>query len=122
MGNTIVAQNKKLINQHDSPPKTQSCNCRNINSCSLSGDCREKNIIYQATVRSNNSIMNYFGLCGMRNRFYNPILQSHALLKKPFKMQSYQTLQICMGMQRSRINPFHPLEIRLSRIVIQTRE
>ena len=55
MRNIIAAQNKKLINQYDSPPKTQPCNCRNTNSGPLSGNCREKNIIYQATARSNKS-------------------------------------------------------------------
>ena len=63
MGNIIAAQNKKLIYQHDSLPKTQFCNCRNTDSCPLSRNCREKNIIHQATVKSNNSTMNCFGLC-----------------------------------------------------------
>ena len=73
MGNIITAQNEKLINQHDSPPKTQPYNCRNTNSCPLSGNCREKNIIYQATVRSNSTTMNYFGLCetDFKTRYYN---------------------------------------------------
>ena len=73
MGNITAAQNKKLINQHDSPPKTQPCNCRNTNSCPLSGNCREKNIIYPATVRSNNCSLNYFGLCetDFKTRYYN---------------------------------------------------
>ena len=52
-----------MINKHDSPLKTKPCNIRNTDSCSLSGNCHEKNIIHQATVRSNNSITNYFGLC-----------------------------------------------------------
>ena len=73
MGNIIAAQNKKLINQHDSPPKTQPCKCRNTNSYPLSGNCREKKIIYQATVRSHNSTINYFGLCetDFETRYYN---------------------------------------------------
>ena len=73
MRNNIAAQNKKLINQHDSSPKTQPCNCRNTDSCPLSGNCRERNIIYQATVRSNNSTMNYFALCetDFKTQFYN---------------------------------------------------
>ena len=73
MGNIIAAQNKRLINQHDSPPKTQPCNCRNTNFCPLSGNCREKNISYQATVRSNHSNMNYLGLCetDLKTRYYN---------------------------------------------------
>ena len=47
MRNIITAQNKKLINQHDSPPEMQPCNFRNTDSCPLSGNCHEKNIIYQ---------------------------------------------------------------------------
>ena len=73
MGNIIAAQNKKLINRHDDPPKTQPCNCRNTDSCPLSGNCLEKNIIYQAIGRSNNSTMNYFGLykTEFKTRYYN---------------------------------------------------
>ena len=72
MGNIIAAQ-KELISQHDSPPKIQPCNCRNTDSCPLSGNCCEKNIIYQATVRSNNSTMNYYGLCktNLKTQYYN---------------------------------------------------
>ena len=40
--NIIAAQNNKLINQHESPPKIQPCNCRNTNSGPSSGNCREK--------------------------------------------------------------------------------
>ena len=73
MGNIIAAQNKKLINQYDSPLTMQPCNCRNTNSCPLSGNCCEKNIICQATVRSSNNTMNYFGLCetDFKTSYYN---------------------------------------------------
>ena len=73
MENIIAAKNKKLINQHNSSPKTQPCNCRKTNSCPLSDNCREKNIIYQAFVRSNNSTKNYFGLCktDFKTRYFN---------------------------------------------------
>ena len=81
MKNIIAAPYKKLINQHDSPPKMQPCNCRNTNSCPISGNCREK-IIYQATVRSNNSTMNYFGLCetDFKTRYYN---HTHTFRNRP---------------------------------------
>ena len=73
MGNIVAAQYKELINQHNSPPKAQPCNSRNTESGPLLGYCREKNIIYQATVRSTNNTMNYFGLCetDLKTRYYN---------------------------------------------------
>ena len=73
IGNIIAAQNKKLINQHDSLPKPQPCNCKNTKSYPLSGNYRKKNIIYQATVKSTNRTMNYFGLCAtdFKTRHYN---------------------------------------------------
>ena len=72
MENIIAAQNKKLINQHDSIPKPQPCNCRNTKSYPLSGNCHEKNT-YQATVKSNNSTMNNFDLCktDFKMQYYN---------------------------------------------------
>ena len=42
--NITAAQIKKLINQHDSPPKMQPCNCEITNSCPLSGNCSEKTL------------------------------------------------------------------------------
>ena len=54
MGNIIAAQNKKLINQHDSPSKTQPCDCRNTDSCPLSGNNRvlERRTIFQLDAKS----------------------------------------------------------------------
>ena len=40
-------------------------------------------------------------------KFYNPILQTHAVLQKPVQMQSCQTFPVCMGVQRRWINPLH---------------
>ena len=73
VGNIMATLNKKLIYQHDRSSNTQPCNCRNTDSCPLSGNCREKNIIYQATVRSSYSTMNYFSLCetDYKTRYYN---------------------------------------------------
>ena len=72
-GNIIAAQNKKLINKHKSLPNPQTYTCRNTKSCPLSGNCLEKNIIYQATARINSRTMNYFGLCetDFKTRYYS---------------------------------------------------
>ena len=54
MGNIIAAHNKKLINQNDSLSKTQPCDCRNTDSCPLSGNCRglECHTIFQLDAKS----------------------------------------------------------------------
>ena len=120
MRNFIAAQNKKLINENDSPPKTQLCNCRNTNYCSLSDNCHEKNIIYQATVRSSNSIMNYFGLCetDFITRYYN---QTHSFRNRS-KCKATELSKFVWECKNVGINPFHSLEIGLSRIIVQTRK
>ena len=40
-----------------------NCNCRNKNSCPLEGDCKERNIVYQAEVTTPQSKETYIGLC-----------------------------------------------------------
>ena len=73
MGNIIAVQNEKLINKHHSLPNPQTNTCRNTKSCPLSGNCLEKNIIYQATARINFRTMDYFGLCetDFKTRYYS---------------------------------------------------
>ena len=43
--------------------EVNNCNCRNKNSCPLEGNCKERNIIYQAEVTTPQSKETYIGLC-----------------------------------------------------------
>ena len=62
--NVIDNHNKKIIKKHATqqdetiPP----CNCRNKATCPLNGECRTSNIIYKATVTTENKTETYVGL------------------------------------------------------------
>ena len=47
--NTIDSHNKAQLKKSDTEAK-KDCNCRNKANCPLTGNCREHNIVYQATV------------------------------------------------------------------------
>ena len=54
--------NKKLINNNE-VNKDESCNCRKKEACPLNGgECRAENVIYQATIETDNSSKIYIGL------------------------------------------------------------
>ena len=46
---TIDAHNKKIL-KIDDKTETKPCNCRNKEKCPLDGKCREKELVYQATI------------------------------------------------------------------------
>ena len=121
-GSIIAAQNKKLIEQHYSLPKTQPCNYKTTDFISLSGNCREKNIIYQATVTSNNSTMNYFGLCktDFKTRYYN---HTHSFRNRS-KCKATELSKFVWECKDARSTPSAHLfvEICLSRTVVQARK
>ena len=47
--NTIDSHNKAQLKKSNTEAK-KDCNCRNKANCPLKGNCREHNIVYQATV------------------------------------------------------------------------
>ena len=49
MKNLIKQHNSKVLSEPTSHQE-KSCNCRNKNSCPLDGNCQVKNIVYKATV------------------------------------------------------------------------
>ena len=58
----IKNHNKKLIN-NNKITKDESCNCRKKQTCPLEGgECRAENVIYQATIKTDNSSKIYIGL------------------------------------------------------------
>ena len=58
----IKNHNKKQIN-NNKINKDESCNCRNKKTCTLvGGECRVENVIYLATIKTDNSSKIYIGL------------------------------------------------------------
>ncbi len=58
----IKNHNKKLINNNE-VNKDESCNCRKKEECPLNGgECSAENVIYQATIETDNSSKIYIGL------------------------------------------------------------
>ena len=74
MANLISQNNKTVLKRKaNSSNTTPPCNCRVKASCPLKGKCREKCIIYKATLTSDDSTMLYLGSCetDLKARFYN---------------------------------------------------
>ena len=60
----IKNHNKKVIN-NNKVNKDESCNCRKKETCPLEGvECRAENVIYQATIETDNLTKIYIGLSG----------------------------------------------------------
>lgn len=65
MKQVIDGHNKATIRKAKQPEQDQTvkaCNCRNKNDCPLEGECLQKEIVYQATVTTNEKKETYVGL------------------------------------------------------------
>ena len=74
MANLISKHNKTVLKRKaNSSNTTPPCNCRVKTSCPLKRKCREKCIIYKATLTSDDSTMHYRGSCetDFKAHFYN---------------------------------------------------
>ena len=73
MANLISKHYKTVLKRKaNSSNTTPPCNCRVKASCPLKGKCREKCIIYKATLTSDDSTKHYLGSCEteFKARFY----------------------------------------------------
>ena len=61
IASTIKRKNKRLLN-NSKTCENLPCNCRVKTDCPLNGDCRKKNIIYSATVKTTQGNETYTGL------------------------------------------------------------
>ena len=62
MKRIISAHNKKIIQTSEKPEQNiKKCNCTKF-ECPLGGNCQIENVIYQATVKTDNSTETYVGL------------------------------------------------------------
>ena len=86
MANILAAHNKRLLKSHNGKSEFKPCNCRYKPSCPLNGNCRDKAIVYQATVQTKDQSKNYIGLCEteFKARFYTTTIP---LIRIPKEMQ-----------------------------------
>lgn len=60
---TIIKNHNKKLTNCNKNDEDETCNCRNKEKCPLKGgNCRAKNVIYQATVKTDNATKSYIGL------------------------------------------------------------
>ena len=60
----VQGHNKKVLQSEADEEKSPACNCRKKDKCPVKGLCKEKNIIYQATVTTSKSTKTYVGSSG----------------------------------------------------------
>lgn len=63
MASIIKSHNTKLLNISSSDKETKLCNCRDKNSCPLSGKCLSSCIVYKAMVVTDQAKSTYYGIC-----------------------------------------------------------
>ena len=59
----ITCHNKKILSKlnHKNDQEDKTCNCRGKDSCPLSGKCLQENVVYKATITSQNKTKEYIG-------------------------------------------------------------
>jgi hypothetical protein len=62
MSNILKTHNQKITKPLDNQQQHEKCNCRDKNNCPLPGRCTAQNVIYQATVSTDNDTKHYIGL------------------------------------------------------------
>ena len=68
------SHNKELLREKTAESDPLPYNCRDKSNCFLNGRCREKSLVYKATVHvNNNNAVMYYGLCKteFKSRYYN---------------------------------------------------
>ena len=116
MANILTAHNKKLLKSHNGKSEFKPCNCRYKSSCPLNGNCRDKAIVYQATVQTKDQSKNYIGLCEteFKARLYN---HNHSF-NSDSKRNATELSKFIWSGKDSGINPV----ISLPRNTLPTRE
>ena len=84
MQNIISSRNKSVLNMQTENNTAKRCNCRQINTCPLSGKCQTEGIVYQATVTREDNMKQktYVGLTG--NTFKTRYLNHINSFQKPY--------------------------------------
>ena len=87
----IAAQNSKVIKQSENSDQTRTCNCPRTKTCPLQGKCLLDNVVYQATVKSDNSEETYVGLASTT---FKSRLGNHQKAMKNSKYRHDTTLSL----------------------------
>ena len=70
----ISTHNRKILNKlnHKNNQEEKTCNCRDKDSCPLSGKCLQGNVVYKATITSQIETKEYIGSTGnqFKKRWY----------------------------------------------------
>ena len=71
----IQKHNRKYLKTRNDDPNETLCNCRTKNKCPLKNKCLVENVVYKATIKSENETKNYLGSTGgtFKKRRYNHI-------------------------------------------------
>ena len=83
MKKIISSHNKRILNKDENSASKKMCNCKK-EPCPLDGICQIKNVVYQATVESENEEQNYVGLTSTTFK------SRHANHKTSFKYESHR--------------------------------
>ena len=60
----IQKHNRKYLKTRNDEPNETLCNCRTKNKCPLKITCLVENVVYKATIKSENETKNYLGSTG----------------------------------------------------------
>ena len=70
----ISRHNKKTLSRacNENNQEIYTCNCRDKKSCPLNGKCLQENVVYKATITSQNESKEYIGSTGgqFKKRYY----------------------------------------------------
>ncbi|KAJ8045980.1 hypothetical protein HOLleu_09119 [Holothuria leucospilota] len=73
MQQIIKSHNSDVLKRAHQEPQQKTCNCRQPSSCPLRGNCLDSDVIYKATVTSDNTNVSYIGLASgqFKSRYNN---------------------------------------------------
>ena len=105
MADILSAHNKKLLKSHNGKSEFKPCNCRYKPSCSLNGNCRDKAIVYQATVQAKDQSKNYsISDCAKLNLKQDSINHNHSF-NSDSKRNATELSKFIWSCKDSGINP-----------------
>ena len=101
----INTHNKAILGKRPQTPE-RTCNCRSKPSCPMNGECLTQNVIYQATVESDNGTESYIGLT--ENQFKTRHRNHKASFKHEKKFNRAEQIHLVIKGQQHRVH--HALE------------
>ena len=87
IGQIIKAHNQKILKKDNLEEEERKCNCTKIEICPMKKEndaCRQKNVIYKATVETQNETRNYIGLTS------NELKERYRTHRQSFKDEKHE--------------------------------